>query len=563
MPMKEICSGVKDFGHFHKQTNKSHRQLNNRYKSRLLYCRHNRNQVVELFPQYSGKHIIKKRVKKDIITNIIILIASVLNISMNEINGELDKLFQPQTSVVKSIESKKTHDLGDLHRMIESLADKVKILEADAEKVKALQHKVGLLESDIVLLKRDNSRLKLLLETSPPLSSVLSPNNDDVPSINNPQVLQTRFSVFTHNSFSALSDECDSGSEEEVDPDKSDSHQDNLNTPSSINNQISNRLQNSDETTASFPTTPNNATTGTNQNKILPSTNNQPGKELQNSEEDIESISTTPNNTATVTNQDTQITSSSTNNQPSNRLRNNEENRKDKIAEISILNIPSKSSPPQPQLPNNASARVTAQIYIRIPGNPFEREIRNTLTNQGIPSEEVLIKELSRTPNWVSFAITISKGFEYVPYKLNQWPTGTSVQPFHGSKQWTQPGYSTKYPKLQSYQNKQQRANGTIPYTRDYRKRHDTNLSYRRPRTRDFSWSDGSYNPRHSPRHTNFGKARSYHGTYSNQRYTSNGRYRHQDPWANPRTHYNDEFPAESHSRNYNYDYGYHPNETW
>ncbi|KAK7072551.1 hypothetical protein SK128_018177 [Halocaridina rubra] len=172
-------------------------------------------------------------------------------------------------------------------------------------------------------------------------------------------------------------------------------------------------LQNSDETTASFPTTPNNATTGTNQNKILPSTNNQPGKELQNSEEDIESISTTPNNTAT------------------------------------------------------------------------------------------------------------------------------------------------------SYQNKQQRANGTIPYTRDYRKRHDTNLSYRRPRTRDFSWSDGSYNPRHSPRHTNFGKAQSYHGTYSNQRYTSNGRYRHQDPWANPRTHYNDESPAESHSRNYNYDYGYHPNETW
>ncbi|KAK7051689.1 hypothetical protein SK128_023319 [Halocaridina rubra] len=124
---------------------------------------------------------------------------------------------------------------------------------------------------------------------------------------------------------------------------------------------------------------------------------------------------------------------------------------------------------------------------------------------------EVLIKELYRTPNWVSFAITISKGFEYVPYKLNQWPTGTSVQPFRGSKQW-------------SYQNKQQRANGTIPYMRDYRKRHDTNLSYRRPSTRDFSWSDGSYNPRHSPRHTNFGKARSYHGTYSNQHYTSNGR---------------------------------------
>ncbi|KAK7084144.1 hypothetical protein SK128_005815, partial [Halocaridina rubra] len=48
---------------------------------------------------------------------------------------------------------------------------------------------------------------------------------------------------------------------------------------------LSNWLQNSDETTASFPTTPNNATTGTNQNKILPSTNNQPGKELQNSEE--------------------------------------------------------------------------------------------------------------------------------------------------------------------------------------------------------------------------------------------------------------------------------------
>ncbi|KAK6996824.1 Guanosine-3',5'-bis(diphosphate) 3'-pyrophosphohydrolase MESH1 [Halocaridina rubra] len=261
--------------------------------------------------------------------------------------------------------------------------------------------------------------------------------------------------------------------------------------------------------------------------------------------------------------EDNQITSSSTNNQPSNRLQNNEENRKDKIAAVSILNIPSKSSPPQPQLPNNASARVTAQIYIRIPGNPFEREIRNTLTNQGIPSEEVLIKELSRKPNWVSFAITISKGFEYVPYKLNQWPTGTSVQPFRGGKQWTQPGYSTKYPKLQSYQNKQQRANETIPYTRDYRKRHDTILSYRRPRTRDFSWSDGSYNPRHSPRHTNFGKARSYHGTYSNQRYTSNGRYRHQDPWANPRTHYNDEFPAESHSRNYDYDYGYHPNETW
>ncbi|KAK7068986.1 hypothetical protein SK128_012031 [Halocaridina rubra] len=118
----------------------------------------------------------------------------------------------------------------------------------------------------------------------------------------NNEVLQTRFSVYTQNSFSALKDECDSGSEEEVDPDKSDSQQDNLNTPSSINNQISNRLQNSDETTASFPTTPNNATTGTNQNKILPNTNNQPGKELQYDEEDIEPISTTPNNTTTVSN---------------------------------------------------------------------------------------------------------------------------------------------------------------------------------------------------------------------------------------------------------------------
>ncbi|KAK7077553.1 hypothetical protein SK128_017216 [Halocaridina rubra] len=88
----------------------------------------------------------------------------------------------------------------------------------------------------------------------------------------------------------------------------------------------------------------------------------------------------------------------------------------------------------KPQLPNNASARVTAQIYIRIPGNPFEREICNILTNQGIPSEEVLIKELSRKPNWVSFAITISKGFENVPYKLNQWSTGTIVQPFCGGK---------------------------------------------------------------------------------------------------------------------------------
>ncbi|KAK7072969.1 hypothetical protein SK128_009699 [Halocaridina rubra] len=194
---------------------------------------------------------------------------------------------------------------------------------------------------------------------------------------------------------------------------------------------------------------------------------------------------------------------------------------------------------------------------------PSERDANENLIREFFSTLGNLPLELSRKPNWGSFTITISKGFEYVPYKLNQWPTGTSVQPFRGGKQWTQPGYSTKYPKLQSYQNKQQRANETIPYTRDYRKRHDTNLSYRRPRTRDFSWSDGSYNPRHSPRHTNFGKARSYHGTYSNQRYTSNGRYRHQDPWANPRTHYNDEFPAESHSRNYNYDYGYHPNETW
>ncbi|KAK7082165.1 hypothetical protein SK128_025433 [Halocaridina rubra] len=144
----------------------------------------------------------------------------------------------------------------------------------------------------------------------------------------------------------------------------------------------------------------------------------------------------------------------------------------------------------------------------------------------------------------------ISKGFEYVAYKLNQWPTGTTVQPFCGGKQWTQPGLSTKYPKLQSYQNKQQRAYETIPYPGDYRKRHNTNLSYCHPRTRDFSWRDGSYNPRHSPRHTNFGKARSYHGTYSNQRYPSNGMYTHQDPRANPITHYNDEFPAESHSRN-------------
>ncbi|KAK7065183.1 hypothetical protein SK128_008356 [Halocaridina rubra] len=245
---------------------------------------------------------------------------------------------------------------------------------------------------------------------------------------------------------------------------------------------------------------------------------------------------------------------------------------KNKTEAVSNLNIPSKSSLPQPQLPNNASATATAQIYIRIPCNPFEREICNILTNQGIPSEEVLIKELSRKPNWVSFAITISKGFEYVPYKLNQWPKGAIVQLFRGGKQWTQPGLSTKYPKLQSYQNKQQRAYETIPYPRDYRKRHNTNLSYRNPRTRDFSWRDGSYNPRHSPRHTNFGKAQSYHGTYSNQRYPSNGRYTHYDPWANPRTHYDDEFPAESHSQNiswtipranYNYDYGYHPDETW
>ncbi|KAK7074355.1 hypothetical protein SK128_014146, partial [Halocaridina rubra] len=182
--------------------------------------------------------------------------------------------------------------------------------------------------------------------------------------------------------------------------------------------------------------------------------------------------------------------------------------------------------------------------------DPLDGFIKKTThKNQGIPSEEVLIKELSRKPNWVSFTITISKGFKYVPYKLNQWPTGTIVQPFRGGKQWPQPGYSTKYPKLQSYQSKQQRAYKTIPYLRDYRKRHDTNLSYRHPRTRDFYWSDGSYNPRHSPKHTNFGKARSCHGTYSNQRYPSNGRYRHQDPWANPRTHYNDEFPAESQSK--------------
>ncbi|KAK7081674.1 hypothetical protein SK128_025846, partial [Halocaridina rubra] len=88
---------------------------------------------------------------------------------------------------------------------------------------------------------------------------------------------------------------------------------------------------------------------------------------------------------------------------------------------------------------------------------------------------------------------------------------------------------------------------------------------------RDFSWRDGFYNPRHSPRFTSYGKDRSYHGTYYNQRYPFNGRYRHQDPWANPRTHYDDEFPAESHCRNksctnprtnYNYDYGYHPDET-
>ncbi|KAK7074762.1 hypothetical protein SK128_008587 [Halocaridina rubra] len=68
----------------------------------------------------------------------------------------------------------------------------------------------------------------------------------------------------------ALKDECDSAGEEEVDPAKSDSQQDSLNTPSSTNNQFSNRLQNSGETIASFPTTPTNITTaGTNQNKVI------------------------------------------------------------------------------------------------------------------------------------------------------------------------------------------------------------------------------------------------------------------------------------------------------
>ncbi|KAK7067990.1 hypothetical protein SK128_004276, partial [Halocaridina rubra] len=63
--------------------------------------------------------------------------SSFLNTSSN---GELDKLFQAQTLVVKSVEFNKPPYLGDLRQMM-SLADKERILEADAEEVKALQHK--------------------------------------------------------------------------------------------------------------------------------------------------------------------------------------------------------------------------------------------------------------------------------------------------------------------------------------------------------------------------------------------------------------------------------------
>ncbi|KAK7082525.1 hypothetical protein SK128_012283, partial [Halocaridina rubra] len=84
----------------------------------------------------------------------------------------------------------------------------------------------------------------------------------------------------------------------------------------------------------------------------------------------------------------------------------------------------------------------------------------------GIPSEEVQIRKLSRNPDWISFAVTILKGFEYVVYKLNQWPTGMIVLPFCGGKQQTQPGLATNYPKQQTYRIKQQRAYEISPISK-------------------------------------------------------------------------------------------------